>query len=251
MGHFLLNKANMVHTIHITLPDGTSKSYPYQTTPYAIAAQISTHLAKNALFAHVDDQPYDLYRPLEADCHLEILTDKDARCLPYLRHDAAHILAEAAKELYPDIQITIGPAIDNGFYYDFYRETPFTPDDLEKIEVRMREIVDRNEKITREVWDRNDAIAFFKKQKEFFKAELISDLPEDETITFYRQGDFIDLCRGPHLPSTGKMSKAFKLMKIAGSYWRGNAKKPLTPTYLWHSLGKRQTTASLSVRISR
>ncbi|MEM6732244.1 MAG: threonine--tRNA ligase, partial [Myxococcota bacterium] len=154
---------------------------------------------------------------------VEIITRDDERALQHIRHDAAHVMAEAVQELFPGTQVTIGPAIKDGFYYDFARDEPFHLDDLEKIEAKMREIVSRNEPFTREVWDRTDALAYFEEQGEHYKAELIRDLPADETITVYRQGKWLDLCRGPHLPSTGKMGQAFKLMKLAGAYWRGNS----------------------------
>ena len=213
--------------LHITLPDGSVHTHPSGTTPLKVAENISKGLAKEALFAHVNDQPFDLNRPLTENCTLEILTRQDDRCLEYLRHDAAHVMAEAVKELFPQTQVTIGPAIKNGFYYDFQREKPFTPDDLVAIEARMSEIVDRDEPITREVWERDKATTFFQEKGEFFKAEIIADLPADQPITLYRQGDFVDLCRGPHLPSTQRLGKAFKLMKVAGSYWRGDAKNPV------------------------
>jgi threonyl-tRNA synthetase len=158
---------------------------------------------------------------------VEIVTRGDDEGVDLLRHDAAHVLAEAAKELYPDLQVTIGPTIEDGFYYDFARETPFTPEDLEKLEGRMREIVARDEPITREVWERDQAIAYFESIGEQYKAEIIRDLPEQEIITIYKQGDFVDLCRGPHLPSTGRLGTAFKLTKIAGAYWRGDAKNAM------------------------
>ena len=164
----------------------------------------------------------DLTEPLTEDAAVEIVTRADADGLDLIRHDAAHALAEAAKELYPDIQITIGPVIDNGFYYDFSRAEPFTPDDLARLEERMREIVDRDEPIAREVWDRDEAAAFFESEGEHYKAEIIRAIPSAEPITIYRQGAFVDLCRGPHLPSTGKLGKAFKLMSVAGAYWRGD-----------------------------
>ena len=156
---------------------------------------------------------------------MEIITKGNKDLLEVLRHDAAHVMAEAVLELYPDTQITIGPAIDNGFYYDFSRKEPFTPKDLKLIEERMHEIVDRNEEIIREVWTRDEAINFFKKNNEKFKLELIDDIPEGQEISFYRQGNFVDLCRGPHFKSTKKLGHAFKLTKLAGAYWRGDSNK--------------------------
>ena len=208
--------------VAITLPDGTVKEYAEPVSGAHIAADIGPGLAKAALALRVDGVMRDLAHMVDADAQISIVTAKDDDAVDLLRHDAAHILAEAAKELYPEIQITIGPVIEDGFFYDFSRPEPFTPEDLEAIEARMREIVDRDEAVTREVWERADAVQFFKDQGEHYKAEIIADLPGDEDIGIYRQGDFIDLCRGPHLPSTGKLGKAFKLMKLAGAYWRGD-----------------------------
>ena len=206
----------------VTLPDGSVRRYTQTVTPAEIALEIGPGLAKAALAAKVDGEERDLSYPIRSDSALEIITARSPEALELLRHDAAHVMAEAVKELYPETQVTIGPAIENGFYYDFARSEPFTPDDLEKIEARMREIVDRDEAITREEWDRNAAIDYFEDLGEVYKAEIIRDLPEDEVISVYRQGNFLDLCVGPHLPSTGKLGKAFKLMKLAGAYWRGD-----------------------------
>ena len=208
--------------VAITLPDGSVKDYAEPVSGDRIAADIGPGLAKAALALRVGGVMRDLAHVVEADAPISIVTGKEDDALELLRHDAAHVLAEAAKELYPEIQITIGPVIEDGFYYDFSRPEPFTPEDLEAIEARMREIVDRDETISREVWSRTEAIDFFKNQGEHYKAEIIQDLPGDEEIGIYRQGDFVDLCRGPHLPSTGKLGKAFKLMKLAGAYWRGD-----------------------------
>mgnify|MGYP001598415615 CR=1 FL=1 len=169
----------------------------------------------------------DLSHRIEKDTAVSIVTAGDADGLEILRHDCAHVLAEAAKELFPETQVTIGPVIENGFYYDFARATPFTPEDLEKIEARMREIVERDEKIVREEWDRDDAIRFFKGIGEHYKAQIIEAIPRGETLSVYRQGKFVDLCRGPHLPSTGKLGRAFKLTKLAGAYWRGDSKNEM------------------------
>ncbi|RME67641.1 MAG: threonine--tRNA ligase [Alphaproteobacteria bacterium] len=209
--------------IAVTLPDGSVRRVARGTTPGDIARAIGPGLAKAALVARVDGALWDLDRPLEADAALAIVTARDeADALEILRHDAAHVMAQAVQELYPGTQVTIGPVIEDGFYYDFARDTPFTEDDLPAIEQRMHEIVDRDEPIAREVWDRGDAIAHFKKIGEQYKAEIIADLPADEPITVYRQGAWMDLCRGPHLPSTRKLGHAFKLMKVAGAYWRGD-----------------------------
>ena len=213
--------------VSITLPDGSTRTFEHPVTGLELAAAIGPGLAKAALAVRVDGELHDLARPIERDARVEVVTAKDPAALPLLRHDAAHVMAEAAKELYPEVQVTIGPAIEHGFYYDFYREEPFTPQDLDAIEARMREIVARNEPITREVWSREEAIRFFESEGEAFKAEIIREIPEGEAITVYRQGHFVDLCRGPHLPSTGKLGQAFKLMKLAGAYWRGDSRKPM------------------------
>ena len=212
---------------NITLPDGSQRSYDQPVTPATIAADIGPGLAKAALLAVVDDAEWDLTRPIENDARLSLVTAKDEQALALLRHDCAHVMAEAVLELYPETQVTIGPAIENGFYYDFHRETAFSEDDLAAIEKRMHDIVDRDETIIRNVWTRDEAVAFYKKNNEPFKIELVEAIPADQTVTFYQQGDFIDLCRGPHLPSTGKLGHAFKLMKVAGAYWRGDSTRPM------------------------
>ena len=212
---------------NITLPDGSQRSYDQPVTPAAIAADIGPGLAKAALLAVVDDAEWDLTRPIENDARLSLVTAKDEQALALLRHDCAHVMAEAVLELFPETQVTIGPAIENGFYYDFHREKAFSEDDLASIEKRMHEIVDRDEPIIRNVWTRDEAVAFYKKNNEPFKIELVEAIPADQTVTFYQQGDFIDLCRGPHLPSTGKLGHAFKLMKVAGAYWRGDSTRPM------------------------
>ena len=212
---------------NITLPDGSQRSYDQPVTPAAIAADIGPGLAKAALLAVVDDAEWDLTRPIKNDARLSLVTAKDEQALALLRHDCAHVMAEAVLELFPETQVTIGPAIENGFYYDFHREKAFSEDDLASIEKRMHEIVDRDGPIIRNVWTRDEAVAFYKKNNEPFKIELVEAIPADQTVTFYQQGDFIDLCRGPHLPSTGKLGHAFKLMKVAGAYWRGDSTRPM------------------------
>ena len=209
--------------VAITLPDGSVKNFDGSLSGADLAADIGPGLAKAALAVRVGDDMLDLSTVFETDTEVSIVTAKDEDALELLRHDAAHVLAEAVKELYPEVQVTIGPAIENGFYYDFSVKTPFTPEDLEKIEARMHEIVKRDEVITREVWDRDDAIRLFKDMGEAYKAEIIGSIPAGEDVSLYRQGDFIDLCRGPHLPSTGRLGDAFKLMKLAGAYWRGDS----------------------------
>jgi threonyl-tRNA synthetase len=206
----------------IAFPDGTTRSYPYGITGEKIAESIGDALLKKAFAIEVNGQLWDLTRSIHEDARIQIITRENEDALELIRHDTAHVLAEAVKELYPETQVTIGPAIENGFYYDFYRERSFTPEDLEKIENRMMEIIDRDEPIERQVWDRNEAIEYFRSIGENFKAEIIADLPVDEVVTLYKQGNFLDLCRGPHAPSTKKIGKAFKLMKLAGAYWRGD-----------------------------
>jgi threonyl-tRNA synthetase len=209
--------------IKITLPDGAVREYAAPVSGAGLAADISRSLAKKAVALRVNDVVMDLSTLLETDCRAALLTADDPAALEILRHDCAHVLAEAVKELYPETQITIGPVIEHGFFYDFSRPTPFSLEDLEKIEARMREIVDRDEPITREVWDREKAVAFFRSIGEEYKAEIIAAIPANEPVAIYRQGGWQDLCRGPHLPSTGKLGKAFKLTKLAGAYWRGDS----------------------------
>src|SRR5215469_2939626 len=208
----------------VTLPDGKTREFPAPVTGAALAASIGPGLAKAAIALKLDGRPRDLATVIDHDAKAAIITRDQPEGLEILRHDAAHVMAEAVKELYPETQVTFGPATENGFYYDFARDTPFTPEDLEKIEARMREIVQRNEAITREVWERDQAVAFFAGLGEKYKAEWIAEIPADEEISLYRQGNFVDLCVGPHLPSTGQLGQAFKLMSVAGAYWRGDAK---------------------------
>jgi len=213
-------------SVAITLPDGSTRRYAGPVTGLQIASDIGPGLAKAALAVKVDGEMRDLLREIPSDARVEIVTRDSEDALELLRHDCAHVMAEAVQELYPGTQITFGPAIEDGFYYDFHRDEPFTPDDFEKIEARMREIVDRDEAIVREVRDRADAVALFEKLGERFKAEHVGNLPEGEDISIYRQGDWLDLCTGPHLASTGKLGKAFKLMKLSGAYWRGDPNNP-------------------------
>ena len=213
--------------VAITLPDGSKREFDKPVSGADVAADIGPGLAKAALAVRVGGDMKDLSTVIDADAEIAILTAKDEDTLELLRHDCAHVMAEAVKELFPGTQVTIGPNIENGFYYDFARDEPFVPEDLEKIEARMHEIVKRDEPVTREVWDRAEAIKFFKDKGEHYKAEIIEEIPGDEEVSLYRQGDFIDLCRGPHLPSTGKLGKAFKLTKLAGAYWRGDSKNEM------------------------
>jgi threonyl-tRNA synthetase len=213
--------------IDLVFPDGSSRQYPDGSTGRDVAAAISKSLEKKALLIKLDGQVLDLDRPLTPDLlagerKFEILTREAPEALDTIRHDTAHVLAEAVQELFPGTQVTIGPNVEDGFYYDFARDEPFSLDDLEKIEKRMKEIVDRDEKISREVWDREEAIKHFDDIGEQYKAQIIRDLPPTDTITVYRQGNWKDLCRGPHLPSTKHVGKAFKLTKLAGAYWRGD-----------------------------
>jgi len=210
--------------LHVTLPDGKALTFPAGTTPGEIVASIGRGLAKAALVAEVDGRQWDLFRPLEHNGKLRIITRKDPEALELIRHDMAHILAMAVQALFPGTQVTIGPAIEDGFYYDFARDEPFTPEDLPKIEAKMHEIVKADLPTRREVWPREKAIAHFEQMGEHYKAELIRDLPQGEDISIYWHGDWHDLCRGPHFTSTGKIPEAFKLTKIAGAYWRGDAK---------------------------
>lgn len=208
--------------INISFPDGSVKQFEKNITSFEIAGSISTSLAKAAMIAEVNGELKDLSTQIDDDCKLRILTAKDPECLEVIRHDAAHLTAEAVKELFPETQVTIGPAIENGYYYDFASSKPFTTDDLAVIEAKMHELAKKNEKVTRELWDREKAVEFFKSIGEHYKAEIIASIPSNEPISLYRQGNFIDLCRGPHAPSTGFV-KHFKLMKVAGAYWRGNS----------------------------
>ncbi len=208
--------------INVIFPDGSKKQFDKNITGFEIAESISKSLAKAAMVVEIDGKLTDLSMPITTDCNFRILTDKDPEVLEIIRHDAAHIIAEAAKEIFPGIQVTIGPAIKDGFYYDFAKDTPFTTADLEKIEAKMRHIVKRNEKFIREEWDRDEAVQMFKDMGEHYKAEIIESIPAGEQVTLYRQGKFVDLCRGPHCPSTGRI-KHFKLMKVAGAYWRGDS----------------------------
>ena len=208
---------------NITLPDGSERQFEQATNGAAIAASIGEGLARAAVAVRVNGDLWDLTRPIDTDAAVEIVVRDSDDGVELLRHDAAHVLAEAVKELWPDTQVTIGPAIENGFYYDFSREEPFTDADLETIEQRMKDIVERDEAIDREVWDRDEAVDFFRNMGEEYKAEIIASIPSDENITLYRQGEFIDLCRGPHLPSTGKLGKSFKLTHVSGAYWRGDS----------------------------
>ena len=207
--------------IAITLPDGSRREFPGPVTVAEVAQSIGAGLAKAALAGRVDGQMVDTSYTIDRDAKLAIITDKDADGVDVIRHSTAHLLAYAVKELYPEAQVTIGPVIDNGFYYDFAYKRPFTPEDLVAIEKKMAELAKKDEKVTREVWSRDEAVKLFEGMGEKYKAEIIASIPEDQEIGLYREGNFVDLCRGPHVPSTGKL-KVFKLMKVAGAYWRGD-----------------------------
>lgn len=213
--------------IRITLPDGASRQFEPGISGSHVAGSIAPSLRRQAVAMLVDGTLRDVVDPIDADASIEFVTRDDPRALDLIRHDCAHVLAQAVQELYPDTQVTIGPVIDNGFFYDFARVEPFTPADLPVIEARMREIVARDAPFTREVWSRERAKGHFFDQGESFKVELVDTIPEGEDVKIYRQGDWLDLCRGPHMPSTGKIGSAFTLTKVAGAYWRGDATKPM------------------------
>jgi threonyl-tRNA synthetase len=215
------------HMTNITLPDGSVREFDSVTNGAQLAASIGKGLAQSAVAVRVNGELWDLGREIASDARVEIVTRESGEGLELLRHDAAHVLAEAVKELWPDTQVTIGPAIENGFYYDFSRAEPFSDEDLAVIEKRMQEIVDRDETIVREEWQRDAAVEFFRDIGEAYKAEIIAAIPADQPITLYRQGEFVDLCRGPHLPSTGKLGKAFKLTHVSGAYWRGDSRNEM------------------------
>src|SRR5688572_1310910 len=205
----------------ITLPDGSQRSYSEPVSVEKIAADIGPGLAKAALAGKVDGKLVDTSHLIDKDAHLAIVTEKDADGLEVIRHSTAHLLAYAVKELFPEAQVTIGPVIENGFYYDFSYKRPFTPEDLAAIEAKMSELAKKDEKVERRVLPRDEAVAYFKSIGEHYKAEIIASIPAGEEVSLYREGKFEDLCRGPHVPSTGKL-KHFKLMKVAGAYWRGD-----------------------------
>jgi len=224
--------------IKLTFPDNSVREFPAGVTGRDIAEGISKSLAKKAVAMALDGRVADLSDTIQKDARIEIVTRDDSRALELIRHDAAHVMAEAVQELYPGTQVTIGPVIENGFYYDFFRNEPFTLDDLPKIEAKMREIVNRNRPFTKEVWSRDDAKRVFADKGEMFKVELVDAIPAGEDLKIYKQGDWFDLCRGPHMASTGQIGQAFRLMKVAGAYWRGDARNPqLTRIYgtAWHT----------------
>ena len=229
--------------VNITLPDGSVRSFDAPVTVAQVAQSIGTGLAKAALAGKVNGELVDTSYLMDADAQLAIITDKDADGVDVIRHSTAHLLAYAVKSLYPDAQVTIGPVIENGFYYDFAYKRPFTPEDLVAIENKMTELAKKDEPVTREVWDRDEAVAFFKAQGEDYKAEIIGAIPAGEKISLYREGEFIDLCRGPHVPSTGKL-KVFKLMKVAGAYWRGDSKNEMLQRIYGTAWAKKEDQAA-------
>jgi threonyl-tRNA synthetase len=213
--------------VTLTFPDGARREFPQGTTGLDIAKGISPSLAKRTVAMALDGVVTDLGDPIERDAKIEFVNREDPRALELIRHDAAHVLAEAVQALWPGTQVTIGPVIENGFYYDFFRNEPFTPEDFEAIEKKMREIIARDKPFTKEVWSREETKKVFRDKGENFKVELVDTIPGNESIKIYKQGDWFDLCRGPHMTSTGKIGNAFKLMKVAGAYWRGDAKNPM------------------------
>lgn len=223
----MADAARAQNNITVTLPDGATRTYPAGTTAMEVAESISKSLAKAVVAAKIDGQLSDLSLPIEKDVSLALVKREDAEGLELIRHDCAHVLAEAVQTLFPGTQVTIGPNIENGFFYDFARNEPFSTDDFAAIEKEMKKIVERGSPFTREVWDRDEAIKYFKGKGENFKAELIQDLPETESIKIYKQGDWLDLCRGPHMKTTRDVGTAFKLMKVAGAYWRGDSSKAM------------------------
>src|SRR3954466_9473600 len=213
--------------INVTFPDGASRTFEPGISGLDIAKSISPSLAKRTVAMVRDGALADLADPIDRDAKIEFISREDPRALELIRHDAAHVMAEAVQGLFPETQVTIGPVIENGFYYDFFRNEPFTPDDFAEIEKRMREIIARDKPFTREVWSREQARSWFETHGEAFKVELVDAIPPDQELKIYKQGEWLDLCRGPHMTSTGKIGSAFKLMKVAGAYWRGNSNKPM------------------------
>src|SRR6476660_7777593 len=213
--------------VALTFPDGARRDYPDNITGLDIAKGISPSLAKRTVAMALDGQLADLSDPIQRDARIEFVSREDPRALELIRHDAAHVLAEAVQSLWPGTQVTIGPVIENGFYYDFFRNEPFTPEDFPAIEAEMRAIVARDRPFTKEVWSREQAKEVFGGKGEAFKVELVDAIPPGEDLKIYRQGDWFDLCRGPHMTSTGKIGNAFTLQKVAGAYWRGDSNNPM------------------------
>src|SRR6266853_1985373 len=214
-------------SVALTFPDGARREYPAGITGFDVAKAISPSLAKRTVAMALDGALADLADPIAHDAKIEFVNRDDPRALELIRHDAAHVLAEAVQSRWPGTQVTIGPVIDNGFYYDFFRNQPFTPEDFPAIEKKMREIIARDKPFTKEVWSRDETKRVFRDKGEMFKIELVDDIPADQKINIYKQGDWFDLCRGPHMTSTAKIGNAFKLMKVAGAYWRGDSNNPM------------------------
>ena len=214
-------------SITLTFPDGAARPYPAGSSGHDVAKGISPSLAKRTVAMALDGVLTDLNDPIERDAKIEFVSREDPRALELIRHDAAHVLAEAVQSLWPGTQVTIGPVIENGFYYDFYRNEPFTPEDLPVIEKKMKELISLDRPFSKEVWSREKTKQTFRDMGENFKVELVDAIPEDQQIKIYRQGEWFDLCRGPHMTSTGKVGNAFKLMKVAGAYWRGDSRNPM------------------------
>src|SRR2546423_5365977 len=213
--------------VALTFPDGARREYPNGISGLDIAKGISPSLAKRTVAMALDGALADLSDRIERDTRIEFLSRDDPRALELIRHDCAHVLAEAVQALWPGTQVTIGPVIENGFYYDFFRNQPFTPEDFPAIETKMREIIARDKPFTKGVWPREEAKRIFRDKGELFKVELVDAIPQDQEIKIYKQGEWFDLCRGPHMTSTGKVGNAFKLMKVAGAYWRGDSRNPM------------------------
>lgn len=225
-------------SISLSFPDGSVREFPAGITGREIAEGISKSLSKKSVAIALNDELQDLTDPIHINGEIQIVTRDDPRALELIRHDAAHVMAEAVQELFPGTQVTIGPVIENGFYYDFARDKPFTPDDLPKIEKKMREIIQRNKPFEKELWSREKAHQVFADKGEDYKLELIDAIPEGDDLKIYSQGDWFDLCRGPHMASTGQVGTHFKLMSIAGAYWRGNSDNAMLTPHLWHRMGR-------------
>src|ERR1700693_4510972 len=237
--------------VALTFPDGARRDFPPNTTGLDIAKGISPSLAKRTVAMALDGKLADLSDPIEHDGKIEFLTRDDPRALELIRHDAAHVLAEAVQSLWPGTQVTIGPVIENGFYYDFFRNEPFTPEDFPAIEKRMREIIARDKPFKKAVASREEAKALFEKKGEAFKIELIDAIPADQELKLYSQGEWTDLCRGPHMTSTGKVGDAFQLMKVAGAYWRGDSNKPMLSRIYATAFAKREELEAYLKQIDR
>jgi threonyl-tRNA synthetase len=222
-----LKPAEPTQKVTLTFPDGATRDFPKDSTGFDIARGISPSLAKRTVAMALNGDLADLNDPIGENAKIEFISRDDPRALELIRHDCAHVLAEAVQSLWPGTQVTIGPVIENGFYYDFFRNEPFTPEDFAAIEKKMREIIARDAPFTKEVWDREKAKRVFRDKGENFKVELVDAIPGDEPIKVYFQGDWFDLCRGPHMTSTGKVGNAFRLMKVAGAYWRGDSNNPM------------------------